>query len=176
MTKTNFTYLKKTSRQVSIDRLHKFWPASRSSVTMRAGRHSIRISFPIANNKILKLTNQQSRNQSLNKVAMISKLKWKISVMSSMCAVASKQRTTTKKLQKRPRKKTMISEINLPLFNILKKDKTQISARALPLLCQILELLSAFVLKVIAETTQQLQKFLVSKENYPRYLRLILLK
>ena len=96
--------------------------------------------------------------------------------MSSMCAVALKQRTTTKKLQKRPRKKTMISEINLPLFNILKKDKTQISARALPLLCQILELLSAFILKVIAETTQQLQKFLVSKENYPRYLRLILLK
>ena len=175
MTKTDLTYLSRTSRLVSTDRHHKFWPASRSSVTMQAGRHSIRISFPIANNKILKLTNQQSRNQSLNKVAMVSKIKWKLSVMSSMCAVASKQTTTTKKLPKRPRKKTMISEINL--LNILKKDQIIILVRALPLLCQILDvMLLTFVLKVNAETTQLLQRFLVLQESYPLYLRLILLK
>lgn len=97
--------------------------------------------------------------------------------MSSMCAVASKQTTTTKKLPKRPRKKTMISEINLLLFIILNKDKIPILVRALPLLCKILDvMLLTFVLKVNAGTTQLLQKFLVLKGRFPLYLQLILLK
>ena len=169
---TNLTYLKKTSRQESTDKLHKFWPAYRSSATMQAGRHSIMILFLTANNQILKLMNQQSKNQSQNKVSTITKLKLKISVMSSMSAVVLKLKTTTKKLPKRPRKKTMIQEISLLLVPTMMKDRTRILASALPLVCQILDV----VLISLTETTQLLLKFLVLKDIFPRFLRWILLE
>ena len=171
MTTTSLTYLKRTSRQVSTDKLHKFWPVSRSSAAMQAGRHSIMILFLTANNQISKLMIQQSKNQSKNKVSMNTKLKLKISVMSSMSAVAWKQKTTTKKLPKRPRKKTIISEISLLLVRMKMKDRTRILASALPLVCQILDA----VLLIFTETTQLLLKFLVLKDSYPRFLRWILL-
>jgi hypothetical protein len=102
---------------------------------------------------------------------MNTKLKLKISVMSSMSAVAWKQKTTTKKLPKRPRKKTIISEISLLLVRMKMKDRTRILASALPLVCQILDA----VLLIFTETTQLLLKFLVLKDSYPRFLRWILL-
>ena len=173
MTTTNLTYLKKTSRQVSTDKLHKFWPASRSSATMQAGRHSIMILFLTANNQILKLMNQQSKNQSQNKVSMNTKLKLKISVMSSMSAVALKQKTKTKKLPKRPRKKTMRTDISLLLVPMkMMKDRNRMLASALPLVCQILEV----VLLIFTDNTQLLLKFLVLKDRDLRFLQSVVLQ
>ena len=88
-----------------------------------------------------------------------------------MSAVAWKQKTTTKKLPKRPRKKTMISEISLLLVRMKMKDRTRILASALPLVCQILDAVPL----IFTETTQLLLKFLVLKDSYLRFLRWILL-
>ena len=94
--------------------------------------------------------------------------------MSSMSAAAWKQKAIKKQLSKRPRKKmATTSENSLPSPKT--KDLETLSVSALPLLCQSKQQLLVFVLTANTETTQQLQKFLVLKESYPRSLLMILL-
>jgi len=103
---------------------------------------------------------------------MNTKLKLKISVMSSMSAVALKQKTKTKKLPKRPRKKTMRTDISLLLVPMkMMKDRNRMLASALPLVCQILEV----VLLIFTDNTQLLLKFLVLKDRDLRFLQSVVL-